>query len=130
MQSFGRIWALLKTYNEQKSIRFANIPDLLSDLLARWKWRMNIYYEIDTLLLVHVLNPDLRFRGLNAQKITPRTKFNTLTEYFNRSYSDFSTNEVGTQLPEIILKTEFCPWVRPDLSLYASFDSDIDPFTW
>lgn len=78
VESFGRIWAFLLNIYTYQSSRFECFPGLLNDMLVRWKWRLNIYYDVKCLVMAHVLNPRLGMRGLNQAVFNKRKVYNFL----------------------------------------------------
>jgi hypothetical protein len=79
-QSFGRYWAFLEKQRRESFQRFSRFPGLLDDLLERWRWRMNVYYEIDLLILSIALDPRCRFSFL-SEHVSPKMVFNILERF-------------------------------------------------
>eukprot|EP00171_Calliarthron_tuberculosum_P011299 IDg11299t1 len=63
VQCFGRLWAFFETRKLEEN-RFSFLPGILNDLIQRWEWRMNIYFDVDMLVLAHCLDPALKFDGM------------------------------------------------------------------
>ena len=57
MQSLRRIWAFLKQKDESERNRFFALPGLLENPHSRWNWRLNIYYDLNFMILAHVFDP-------------------------------------------------------------------------
>lgn len=91
IQSFGRIWAYIHNINVFESNRFSSLPEFLDDMLTRLKWCLNIYFDIDLLILAHVLNPKLGMSGLKSPEFNRRKAYNilqTVAQRFNPSISE------------------------------------------
>lgn len=92
VQSFGRIWAFLKNINTYQSHRFDCFPGLLDDMLQRWTWRLNIYYDVKLLILAHVLDPKLGMKGLNTANFDKRKVYNILQNVADKVDPQISRN--------------------------------------
>ena len=55
-QSFRRLWAYFKEkLDNDESGSQRCFPELLPDVILRIEWRLNIYYDVDVLILAHCL---------------------------------------------------------------------------
>lgn len=55
MMSFGRLWATLTHFKSTMSAEFEDyLPELLSDLFKRWKWRLNICNDVELLVVARL----------------------------------------------------------------------------
>ena len=72
VQSFGRIFALLTHKHREAGHNFQAVPELLDDLLTRWEWRLNLYYDVDVLILSHVIDPSLQFSASTYSNVRHR----------------------------------------------------------
>lgn len=49
---------------DENDTKFSFLPHLLKNLMTRFDWRLNIYFDVDMLILAHVLDPKVGFTGL------------------------------------------------------------------
>lgn len=124
IESFGRIWAYLHNINVYKSSRFSSLPGFLNDMLTRWEWRLNIYYDIDLLILAHVFNPGLGMRGLKSPEFNRRKVYNilqTVAQKFDPSIAENISRKTT-------LRREFVEYLQ--LISDANFTSPKNPFIY
>eukprot|EP00171_Calliarthron_tuberculosum_P006148 IDg6148t1 len=111
MQSFGRIWALLMFKKSKDAQLFGSLPCLLTDLLDRLDWRLNIYFNVDLLLMCHVL--DYQARSIPESQVL----------------SDIKANYVRWIQPDVALEASFSSSDSSFCWWRTSFEFDEDsPF--
>lgn len=90
------------------------LPDLLEDLIQRWEWRMNIYFDVDILVLSHCLHPGLQFSGLCLSNISKKYVHDVLVT-FAEKYCKYLLIENGEGERERYLKNlrmDFIEWIQ------------------
>lgn len=97
IQSFGRIWVFLHDLSVYQSHRFHPLPSLLEDLLKRWDWRINIYFDVDLLILSHVLDPLCGMKGFQAASVSRKRVFQILIKLANKFLPNFTGDASGLQ---------------------------------
>ena len=67
-------------------------------MLTGLEWRLNIYFNIDILVLAHVLDPRLGMRGLKSPEFNKRKVYNilqTVVQRFDSSIADDYTRKTA-----------------------------------
>lgn len=81
---------------------------IISDTRARWECRVNLYTDIDLLILTHVLEPSFR---LNEQRV-----FDSILSFSTSSCTSIMHSIESDRPASIVLKEEFCLWILADVS--------------
>lgn len=112
-QSFGRLWALITSMLNYDAARFAMLHDFLPDMLQRWTWRLNIYYDVDMLVLAHWFDPRVRSAGLLADKITNRAVHDALLSFAKRYCPDImKVGSLAESSTRTLLRQNFISWIN------------------
>eukprot|EP00171_Calliarthron_tuberculosum_P003493 IDg3493t1 len=107
-----RVWALLKS--KQKSQKMCQgLPGLFEDLLDRWEWRFNLYFDVDFLIHCHVLDPSLRLCGLKTAKSNRRSLFTAILTIAKSQWGQDWMSLAGEDSAELRLKGDFISWIKP-----------------
>lgn len=126
IQSFGRVWAVLQNLNVYQSHRYASLPGFLDNLLTRWDWRINIYFDVDLLILAHVLDPNVGMKGLLASNVTRRRIYQILIKFSKKLLAGFSDNS-----PELHnIRQNFVNYLKLIENSDNIISDDNDPFRY
>ncbi len=92
---------------------------------------LNIYYDMNLLVLGHVLNPALRFNRLVQSKVSPPEVFGTLSSFTSKHCSDLIVRFSDEAGAPFALKKDFCTLVMPPDLLLGEFQisTDCDSFS-
>ena len=130
VQSFGRLFSLLTHEHREAAHLFQAVPEVIDDLLARWEWRLNLYYDGDVLILSHVIDPSLQFSRLNKDVFPPYELLGIIYSFENRCRK-LCVDAIAVQISaKMELKQDFCQWIRLESSLAESMATEKDGFTW
>lgn len=81
LQSFGRVLDFLIHKLSSEKQRNLFLPNLPEDLIERWEWCLNIYYEVELLIYSLFIDQLARFSDLNTSKIYRNTIYESLLHF-------------------------------------------------
>lgn len=123
MQSFGRISGYIQNTNVFQAQPSSSLSGFLDDMLIKLEWRLNIYFNIDILVL-HVLDPGLGMRGLKSLEFDKRKVYNIIRKVSQR----FDPSIAEDYSRKMALRKEFVEYlllIRDD-----NFTPPDDPFVY